>query len=338
MKTYRVGVIGCGAVWKYHRLALEMSDRLTCACVYDPVVERTQEAAALTGGSAAASAEQVLTAADVDIVTVLSPSFTHADYVEIGAAAGKHFMLEKPMSATLAESERIVRAIAAAGVKCFHPTLRALASDVFVKLQELTADSGPLGRVQSAFYHLVGAPLTRSPWMIDRNCCFPPAEYDPHVFDTFLELTGDEPSSVFCHTGNHCRPFAQDDVTTMVINFRDGRFMQFDCHWVLDPDWNAGSAQSFEIICERGLIRHKWFGLEWHTKDGKGEFKSSRDAVDGVRTQGNRWEHYHSLIDGIENGTKLSPNELDGLRYVRIQAAALRSAAAGQPIQLATLR
>ncbi len=333
-KTYRVGVIGCGAVWKYHRLVFEMSDRLVCACVFDPVAERTQEAAALTGGRAAGSAEEVLTAADVDIVAVLSPAFTHADYVETGAAAGKHFMLEKPMSATLAESERIVRAIAAAGVKCFHPTLRALASDVFAKLQELTAENGPLGPVKSAFYHLVGAPLTRSPWMVDRARCFPPAEYDPHVFDTFLELTGDAPRAVFCHKGNYCRPFAQDDVTTMQIDFRGGRYLQFDCHWVLDPDWNCGSTQSFDIICERGLIRHKWFGLEWHTKDGKGEFESARNVVNGVRTQGNRFEHYHALIDGIENGTKLSPDEHDGLRYVRIQDAALRSAETGQRIPL----
>ncbi|MBT7304198.1 MAG: Gfo/Idh/MocA family oxidoreductase, partial [Victivallales bacterium] len=97
MKTYRVGVVGCGAVWKYHSLVYGMSDRLACACVYDPVEERTQAAAALTGARPAASAEEVLTAEDVDIVAVLSPAFTHADYVEIGAAAGKHFMLEKPM-------------------------------------------------------------------------------------------------------------------------------------------------------------------------------------------------------------------------------------------------
>ena len=334
MKTYRVGVIGCGAVWKYHSLVYGMSDRLECACVWDPVAERTREAAALVGARPAGSAAEVLTAPDVDIVAILSPSFTHAGYVETAAAAGKHFMLEKPMCATLAEAERIVGAIGKAGVKCFHPTLRALASDVFEKLQELTAPDGPLGPVKSAFYHLVGAPLTRSPWMVDRACCFPPAEYDPHVFDTLLELTGDEPSSVFCHKGRYCRSFAQDDVTVMLVNFRGGMFLQFDCHWVVDPDWNCGSTQSFEIVCERGLIRHKWFGLEWHTKDGKGEFQSARNAVDGVRTQGNRWEHYHALIDAIENGTKLSPDERDGLRYVRIQDAALRSAEAGVPVQL----
>jgi predicted dehydrogenase len=170
--------------------------------------------------------------------------------------------------------------------------------------------------------------------MVNRECCFPPAEYDPHVFDTILELTGDEPSTVYCQKGRYCRDFAQDDVTTMLINLRGGPFLEFNCHWVLDPDWNSGSTQSFDIICKRGRIRHKWFGLEWHTKDGKGEFASSRNAVDGVRTQGNRWQHYEALIDGIENGTKLSPDEHDGLRYVRIQDAALRSAEAGTPIHL----
>lgn len=334
MTTYGVGVVGCGAVWNYHRLVYEMSDRLKCVCVYDPVEERKRDAAERTGARAAASAEEVLTADDADMLAILSPVSTHADYVETGAAAGKHFMLEKPMSTTLAEAERIVRAIEQAGVKCFHPTLRALASDVFEKLQELTAHSGPLGPVKSAFFHLVGTPVTRSPWMYDRKQCFPPAEYDPHVFDTFLELTGDEPSSVFCHKGRYCRSFEQDDVTVMLVNFHGGRFLQFDCHWVADPEWRCGSRQTFEIVCERGLIRHNWFGLDWYTRDEEGQFSSGRQGTPEKRTQGDRWEHYHALIDGIENGTRLSPDECDGLRYVRIQDAALRSAQAGQPVRL----
>lgn len=334
MKTYGVGVVGCGAVWKYHKLVYERSDRLRCVCVYDPIEDRKREAAERTGARAAARAEEVLTASDVDILAILSPVFTHADYVEIGAKAGKHFMLEKPMATSLEEGERIVHAIGRAGVKCFHPTLRALASDVFEKLQELTAGAGTLGPVKSAFYHLVGMPATQSPWMYERKNCFPPAEYDPHVFDTFLELTGDQPSSVFCHKGRYCRSFDQDDVTVMLITFHGGRFLQFDCHWVADPDWKCGTRDTFDIVCERGLIRHNWFALDWYTRDEEGHFTSRRTGTKEKPTQGDRWEQYHALIDGIENGTRLSPDEHDGLRYVRIQDAALRSALTRRPVML----
>jgi len=149
------------------------------------------------------------------------------------------------------------------------------------------------------------------------------------VFDTFLTLTGDEPASVWCHRGRYCRSFDQDDVTTMVITFRGGRYLQFDTHWVVDPEWKSGSRQSFDLVCDRGLIRHTWFGAEWYTKDDQGSFASDRAA-----TQGKRWEHYHALIDAIENDTELAPNEFDGLNYVRIQDAALRSSETGETVFL----
>lgn len=334
MKTYGIGVLGCGAVWRFHQLVYDRSKRLKCVCVYDPDEERALDASRRTGARVAARAEEVLTASDVDILAILSPAFTHADYVEVGAAAGKHFMLEKPMATTVDDGERIVAAIDKAGVKCFHPTLRALASDLYEKLQELTADSGTLGPVKSAFYHLVGMPFNRSSWMHDRKLCFPPAEYDPHVFDTFLELTGDEPATVWCYTGQHSRPSEQDDVTVILVTFHGGRFLQFDVHWVADPEWKCGTRAMFDIVCERGLVRHNWWSLEWYTENEEGKFASKRVGTREHPTQGDRWDHYHTLIDGIENGSTISPNELDGLRYVRIQDAALRSSQTGQMVSL----
>jgi predicted dehydrogenase len=329
MKTYRVGILGCGEVWQRHRLAFERSSRLCCACVYDPIAERTAAAAALTGARPTASADDVLTAEDVDIVAVLTPAFTHVEQVEKGAAAGKHFMLEKPLATRLAEGERIVAAIRDAGVKCFHPTIRALSSDLFERLREWTAADGVVGAVRCGFYHLVGQPVAPSAWMRDRDRCFPPAEYDPHVLDTFLTLTGDQPSTVWSHAGRYCRDFEQDDVTKMVITFAGGRYLEISVNWVVDPAWTCGSRVTFELVCERGFIRHNWFSAEWFNSDSQGRFDSPR-----VDSGGDRWDHYHALIDAIEQDGSCSPNEIDGLNYVRIQDAALQSIASGATVEL----
>ena len=118
MKTYGVGIVGCGEVWGWHREAFDHLDCLRCVAVYDPNAERQAAAAAATGAREAASADEVLTAADVDIAAILTPVFTHADMVETATGAGKHLMLEKPMAIGLAEGQRIVDAISNAGVKC----------------------------------------------------------------------------------------------------------------------------------------------------------------------------------------------------------------------------
>lgn len=329
MKTYNVGVIGCGAVWNYHRHAFANSKRVRCVSVFDPLTERAEAAAAATGARVASGAMQVLKDPDVDIVALLTPVFTHVEMVEAGAAAGKHFMLEKPLALTNDDAQRIVNAIQKAKVKCFHPTLRAIYSDLFAELAKWTAPDGPLGPVKAAFYQLIGIPYAPSAWLQDRTKCFPPAEYDPHVFDTFLALTGAEPATVLCHAGRYTRPHDQDDVNSIHVTFKGGQYLQFDVHWVLDPQWKSLSRINFELVCERGLIQHNWGSAKWYTRDGEGEFKSVR-----TKTGGDRWDHYHWLIDAIENDTDVHPNEVDGLKYVRIQDAAMRSAKLGKPVEV----
>ncbi len=328
-KTYGVGIVGCGEVWGWHREAFDHLDCLRCVAVYDPDAARQAAAAAATGAREAASADAVLTDPDVDIAAILTPVFTHADMVETATGAGKHLMLEKPMAVGLAEGQRIVDAISNAGVKCFHPTLRSLSSDLFTELEAWTADDGPVGPESAAFYHLVGSPFSAAGWLTDRSNCLPIAEYDPHVLDTFLTLTGDEPESVWCHAGRYCRSFDQDDVMSMIITFRDQRFLQIDVHWVMDPAWQAPGYVNFDIVCERGYIRHNWFSAEWFSADGSGSFKSDRRE-----SCGKRWEHYAALIEAIETGGNLTPNELDGLAYVRVQEAAMHSVRTGETVQL----
>lgn len=330
MKKYRVGILGCGEVLKWHKKAILDSPRLQCTQVFDPMMDRAKQAAAELGAAAAESAEAVLTADDVDIVAVLTPVFTHAQQVEIGAAAGKHLMLEKPMALTMEDGQRITNAIDKAGVKCFHPTIRALSSDLYEELRKWTAADGPVGPVQCGFYHLVGVPCATTAWMMNRKTCFPPAEYAPHVLDTFLSLTGAKPTTVQCHAQNSCRPVEQDDVTNINITFDNKRYLQMSVNWVVDRSWTCGSRVTFELVCERGFIRHDWFGATWFSNDAQGEYKSKR-----VETGGQRVDHYHELIHAIEHDTKLQPDHHAGLNYVRILDAAIRSIdQAGQTVTL----
>jgi predicted dehydrogenase len=329
MKTYGVGVVGCGSVWdKGHKFAMERSKRVRCVRVYDTARERAEAAAAATGARVAGSLKEVLEDRNVDIVSVLTPAVTHADIVEIGAGKGKHFMLEKPMSDALADAERIVRAVADAKVLCFHPTLRALYPDLFGKLTELSAEEGPLGSLRCGLFHMVGDAFSWAPWFRDRTKCFPAAEYSSHVIDTFLALTRAEPVSVFAHVGRHCRDFNQDDVTSILVTFKDGRYFQMNVNWVLEGKW-GGDFQRWDLVCKRGAIQHEWSGARWSGAAGKGEYVSPRTA-----TQGNRWEHYDQLAEAIDAGGLVSPNERDGLAYMRIVDAARRSAKTGQPVFL----
>lgn len=94
-------------------------------------------------------------------------------------------------------------------------------------------------------------------------------------------------------------------------------------HWVMEPEWDYQQT-GFHLICDRGVIEHEWYGAKWHSKESKGVFASRRKE-----TQGDRWEHYESLIAAIEGNERCVPNEIDGLAYMKIIDAALRSNRSG---------
>ena len=63
------------------------------------------------------SFEALLARPDVDVVVITTPPDGHCVQVEAAAAAGKHILVEKPMSITAAEAGRMVAAADGAGVR-----------------------------------------------------------------------------------------------------------------------------------------------------------------------------------------------------------------------------
>ena len=63
------------------------------------------------------SLDAVLDRADVDAVTITSPFERRADLVERVASAGKHIFIDKPITNTLAEADKIVASVERHGVK-----------------------------------------------------------------------------------------------------------------------------------------------------------------------------------------------------------------------------
>jgi predicted dehydrogenase len=81
-------------------------------CV-DARPERAHEAAVEYGATAFASVDAMLAA--VDAVSVVTTTSAHADVALAALAAGRDVFVEKPLTATVADGERVVRAARAAG-------------------------------------------------------------------------------------------------------------------------------------------------------------------------------------------------------------------------------
>jgi len=120
MRPLRIGLIGAGTIaWSAHLPAINrLAPKIELVAIADVRLEVAQRAADRFGAEAAYDDYQHLLARpDIDMVDICTPEFLHAEQTIAAAAAGKHVICEKPMSATVAEADAMLDACRQAGVR-----------------------------------------------------------------------------------------------------------------------------------------------------------------------------------------------------------------------------
>lgn len=174
-KSFGIGVIGLGVMGRTHIKAYAAADARGLACTLTAVC--SADASQLTGQAAAtgnlkamAGAEQVFDpakvrtttnpadiAADagVDVVSICTPTDTHAELAIQMLNAGKHVLVEKPLALTAADVRKVADAARRSGKLCM-PGMCMRFWPGWDWLKERVVD-GALGRVTSAVFTRVGS-------------------------------------------------------------------------------------------------------------------------------------------------------------------------------------
>ncbi|HZT33415.1 MAG TPA: Gfo/Idh/MocA family oxidoreductase [Bryobacteraceae bacterium] len=119
MRDSRVGfgLLGAGLIAPFHARALQASQVAELIGVTDLDAGRMAKITSAFGCKGYPSLEVMLEDPAVDAVSVLTPNHLHYDAVMKAAAAGKHVLIEKPPAMTLRETDEMIKACQAAGVK-----------------------------------------------------------------------------------------------------------------------------------------------------------------------------------------------------------------------------
>ena len=153
-KQLRIGLIGTGFMGRthsngYNRVAnffpdLEYTPVLKAVCSRN--AEKVQAFADQWGyESIETDWRNLISRDDIDAIDICTPNDTHAEISLAAAAAGKMILCEKPLSRNLAEGEKMVEAIEAAGVNStVWYNYRRLPA---VSLAKQIIDSGKLGKI-----------------------------------------------------------------------------------------------------------------------------------------------------------------------------------------------
>ncbi len=301
--------------------------------------------AALPDVTVVASAEEAAAHPDVDLVVIATPNATHASLAEVALRAGKHVVIDKPFTVTLAEARALCALAKARGrvLSVFHN--RRWDSD-FLALQAVLAD-GALGRithVESRFDRF--RPEVRARW---REQALPGAgvwlDLGPHLADQVLRLFG-LPDAVSALLGRH-RDGAQVDDWCQVTLVYPQRHVVLQASMLV-----AGGLPRFAVHGTRGT----WlkYGLDSQEEQlrartvpgapGWGEdplpgqllLGAGSERGPGVAPPGDYRRYYAGLRDAVEGRGPAPVTAAQALAVMAVLEAAVRSSERGcsEPLDL----
>jgi predicted dehydrogenase len=148
-----VGISGVGWCASQHIAAFQRNPHTTVTWLHGRDEARTRANLAKYGLSLPEAKfttdyETLLRAADVDIISITTPNHLHADQAVAAAAAGKHFVLEKPTGLDTGELVRIRDAVRRTGVSTIVSF--ELRYNPYLSVAKWLRESGRLGQVRFA--------------------------------------------------------------------------------------------------------------------------------------------------------------------------------------------
>ena len=105
----KIGILGCGKIAQVRHIP-EYADNKSCELYgfYNPTRSRAEKMAETYGGKVFNSPEELLADPNIDVGSVCSANYSHANLTIKALKAGKHVLCDKPMATTLADCEAMV--------------------------------------------------------------------------------------------------------------------------------------------------------------------------------------------------------------------------------------
>ena len=146
MDTVGLAIIGStGVIGRVHIDAIAQLDSCRLVGIHARTQPPLRQQADELGVTAFPTLEDALSDPDVDAIVIATPHRSHAEITENAAQAGKHVLVEKPMSVTPSEADRMIQVCHNAGVKLgvlFNNRFRPEA----LKIRELV-EQGAIGEI-----------------------------------------------------------------------------------------------------------------------------------------------------------------------------------------------
>lgn len=220
----RLAVIGCG-YWgmNYVRVLSELPDAEVIAC--DARTARLDDVARRFPGVALTDDLGEILADDRIVAAVVcTPATGHRDVAVRALRAGKHLLVEKPLTVDVAEADEVIEL--AAVMDRVLLTGHTFIYNEGIRHVKALVDAGALGQP----YYLYATRTNLGPWRADVNALWDLAPHDVAIFN---HLLGDLPLSVNA-VGGKVLGNGLEDVGFITLRYPGGQIGHIHVSWA-DP-------------------------------------------------------------------------------------------------------
>lgn len=342
MQTFHVGVIGCG-YWGpnlVRNFSRHPQTRVDAVC--DRMAERAARVAAeFRIPVATADPDELINSPELDLIVVATPSFTHYELARAALEAGKHVLVMKPLTTSVADAESLVQLAEAKGL--------LLAVDhtfVFtgaVREMKRLIDAGEIGDL----YYFDSVRINLGLIQTDVNVVWDLAPHDVSIMDYLLDQ---EPTSVSaqaaCHGGS-----PTENIAYVTVRYGDSLLGHVHVNWLAPAKVRrtiVGGSKRMMIYddmepSEKLKVYDKGVSISAPTAESAYQLMISYRSGDmhapKLETQEALAVEAENLVQAMAGREPLISNGAAGVRVVRILEAAQRSIAqGGGPIALAGSR
>ncbi|MCD6559093.1 MAG: Gfo/Idh/MocA family oxidoreductase [Palaeococcus sp.] len=255
----KVGVIGCGNIFNLaHKPALEKIQSIKVAACMDVDEERAVKGAKYFNAKAFVDLNEFLDL-DLDVVEILTPTYTHAELALAALKKGKHVIIEKPIALTSEEAEKMIKVAEKEGLKLFVGHVRRF-DKRWVQIKDVIKNRNILP-MQIKKNEVQGLPFPSDYWYWDESKSGGVAlDLGVHVTDFLRWLFESEPVEVF-GSGKMIKEQARErntyDHFVMMIKFEGGKLGIAEVSWAYPYPARYGVFyHHLDIIGKNGRIRY----------------------------------------------------------------------------------
>lgn len=331
MERLGIGIIGAGGIAGAHASAWSaFSDGCNLVAFADADERRAQERAEQFGAPLwFTNPQDLLSRDDIQVVSICTPPFTHAELAIAAMESGKHVLVEKPMCCSLEEADKMIDA-AEKSERVLAVVLQWRFTAEFLRMKALL-DAGKLGRLvlvhmmslwwRTVEYYRV---WWRGSW--EKECGGSVINHAIHHLNLLLALIGD-PLRVSAEMGVFTHPIETEDTAVAVVRFSNGALGALLTSTATHPE-----EYRISVYGELGSASLPW---KLHAVDPRYQAELEEWVMQIPRPEhGGHIAVIGDFLNAIRTGERPAVDGKEGRRSIELATATYKSAIKGESVTL----